>query len=79
MMWGTRALPRNGRLPAMGGGREAMDDDAHGVDDGKNREAPVCQKKGTKERSDVELWRESTYDSNDSSTYGAVCTRATTS
>ncbi len=48
----------------MGGGREAMADDAHGVNDGKNREAPVCQKKGTKMRSDVELWRESAYDSN---------------
>ncbi len=30
----------------MGGGREAMADDTHGVEDGKNREAPVCQKKG---------------------------------
>ena len=25
-------MPRNGRLPGVGGGREAMADDAHGVD-----------------------------------------------
>jgi hypothetical protein len=29
----------------MGGGREAMANDTHGVDVRKNREAPVCQKK----------------------------------
>ena len=28
MVWATRALPRNGRLPGMGGGREAMADNA---------------------------------------------------
>jgi len=40
MMGATSALPRNGRLPGMGSGREAMADDAHGVDVRKNREAP---------------------------------------
>ena len=45
MMWATSACPQNGRLPAMGGGREAMANDTHGVDVCKNREAPVCQKK----------------------------------
>jgi hypothetical protein len=45
MMWASSALPRNGRLLAVGGGREAMANDAHGVDVRKNREAPVCQKK----------------------------------
>ena len=47
----------------MGGGREAMANDTHGVDVRKNREAPVCQKKVKKNRSDVELWREA-YDSD---------------
>jgi len=56
----------------MGGGREAMANDTHGVNVRKNREAPVCQKKVKKKRSDVELWRESAYDSNGMSTYG-VC------
>jgi len=64
MMWATSACPQNGRLPAMGGGREAMANDTHGVDVRKNREAPVCQKKVKKNRSDVELWRESAYDSD---------------
>ena len=64
MIWLSRALRRNGRLPAMGGGREAMANDTHGVDVRKNREAPVCQKKVKKNRSDVELWRESAYDSD---------------
>ena len=50
MIWATSALPRNGRLPAVGGGREAMANDAHGVDVRKNREAPVCQKKVKKKR-----------------------------
>jgi len=45
MMWETSALPRNGRLPAVGGGREAMANNAHGVDVRKNCKAPVCQKK----------------------------------
>ena len=48
MMWATSALPQNGRLLVVGGGREAMANDAHGVDVRKNREAPVCQKKGEK-------------------------------
>jgi hypothetical protein len=48
--WGVahdvgNVLPRNGRLLAMGGGREAMANVAHGVAVRKNREAPVCQKK----------------------------------
>jgi hypothetical protein len=30
--------------PAMGGGREAMANDTHGVNVRKNRKAPVCQK-----------------------------------
>ena len=29
-----------------------------------NREAPVCQNKVKKNRSDVELWQESAYDRN---------------
>ena len=45
MMWETSVLPQNGRLLAVGGGREAMANDAHGVDVCKNREAPVCKKK----------------------------------
>ncbi len=73
-MWATSALPRNGCLPVLGGGREAMANDTHGVDARKNREPPFCQKKANKR--DVELWRESTYDSNDRSTYGSVCTMA---
>ena len=64
MMWETSVLPQNGRLLAVGSGREAMANDAHGVNVRKNREAPVCQKICKKKRSDVELWRESAYDSN---------------
>ena len=45
MMWETSVLPQNGRLLAVGSGREAMANDAHGVNVRKNREAPVCQKK----------------------------------
>ena len=41
MVWATSALSQNGRLSGVGGGREAMADDAHGVDVHKNREAPV--------------------------------------
>jgi len=48
MVRATSALPWNGHLPAVGGGREAMANDAHGVDARKNREAPVCQKKSKK-------------------------------
>ena len=44
MMWETSVLPQNGRLLAVGSGREAMANDAHGVNVRKNREAPVCQK-----------------------------------
>jgi hypothetical protein len=43
-MWATSALPQNGRLLAVGGGREAMANDAHGVDVQKNREAPLPKK-----------------------------------
>jgi hypothetical protein len=63
MMWATSACPQNGRLPAMGGGREAMAKDTHGVDVRKS-EAPVCQKKVKKNRSDVGFWQESAYDRN---------------
>jgi hypothetical protein len=48
MMWATSALPQNGHLPAMGGGRKAIANDAHGVDFG-------LPKKSEKQRSDVEL------------------------
>ena len=37
----------------MGGGREAMANDTHGVDVRKNREAPVCQKKKRKKKIEV--------------------------
>ena len=50
MMRATSAVPRNGRLPAVAGGREAMANDAHGVDVRKNSEAPVCQKKVKKKK-----------------------------
>ncbi len=63
MMWATSALPQNGRLPAVDGGREAVANDAHSVDVRKYHEAPVCQKK-LKKRSDVGFRRESAYDSN---------------
>jgi hypothetical protein len=39
-----RVAPERARLPAVGGGREAMANDAHGVDVRKNREAPVQKK-----------------------------------
>ena len=45
MIWETSALPQNGRLLAVGSGREAMANDAHDVNVRKNRKAPVCQKK----------------------------------
>jgi hypothetical protein len=32
MMGATSALPQNGHLPGMGGGREALAADDHGVD-----------------------------------------------
>ena len=63
MMWETSVLPQNGRLLAVGSGREAMANDAHGamfVKIANLRFAKKCKKK----RSDVELWRESAYDSN---------------
>ena len=50
MMWATSTLPTNGRLPSVGGGREAMANDAHGVDVRKNCKMPVCQKKEIKEK-----------------------------
>ncbi len=46
MVWATSALPQNERLPGVGGGREAMADDAHGVNVHKNRDASVDTKKG---------------------------------
>ena len=46
MVWATSALPRNERLPGVGGGREAMADDAHGVNVHKNSKASVDKKKG---------------------------------
>jgi hypothetical protein len=58
MMWETSALPQNGRLPAVGGGREAMANDAlvsMFIKIAKLRFA----KKSEKNRSDVELRRES--------------------
>jgi hypothetical protein len=48
MVWATSALPRNERLPVVGGGREAMADDDHGVNVHKNRETSVDKKKGGK-------------------------------
>jgi hypothetical protein len=48
MVWATSALPRNERLPGVGGGREAMADDNHGVTVHKNRETLVDKKKGGK-------------------------------
>ncbi len=50
MMWKTSVLPQNGRLLAVGSGREAIANDAHGVNVRKNREAPVCQKYVKKEK-----------------------------
>ncbi len=47
-MWATSALPRNERLPGVGGGREAMADDDHGVNVHKNRETSVDIKRGGK-------------------------------
>jgi hypothetical protein len=47
MMWETSALQRNGRLPAVGGGREAMANDALVSMFVKIANLhPVCQKKG---------------------------------
>ena len=63
MMCETSPLPRNGRLLAVGGGREAMANDAHGVKFVKITKLRFA-KKSNKKRSDVELWRESAYDSN---------------
>ena len=48
MVWATSALPQNERLPGVGGGREAITDNAHGVNVHKNREASVDKKKGGK-------------------------------
>jgi len=49
MVWATSALPRNGHLPGVGGGREAMADNAHGVDVHKNRELRFDKKGGERE------------------------------
>ena len=49
MMWAASALPRNGRLPSVGGGREAMANDANGVDVRKNRELRFAKKSEKKE------------------------------
>ena len=46
---GNKRVPRNEHLPGVGGGREAMVVDAHGVNVHKNREASVDKKKGGKE------------------------------
>ena len=46
MVWATSALPWNERLPGVGGGREAMAYNAHGVNVHQNHEAPVWKKKG---------------------------------
>ena len=48
MVWATSALPRNERFTGVGGGREAMADDDHGVNVYKNREASVDKKRGGK-------------------------------
>ena len=67
MMGVTRALRRNGHIPAMGGRRGPGRQRPWCVDDGKNRDlmtALDCEKKRDKKRSDVELWRESAYDSD---------------
>ena len=48
MVWATSGLPRNERLPGVGGGREAMADNNHGVTVHKNRETLVDKKKGGK-------------------------------
>jgi hypothetical protein len=46
MMWATSALPQNVHLPAVGGSREAVANDAHGVHVCKNRETlKRCQVK----------------------------------
>ncbi len=45
-MWATSALPRNERLPGVGGGREPMADNDHGVNVHKNRETLVTKKGG---------------------------------
>jgi hypothetical protein len=46
MVRATSALPQNERLPVVGGGREAMADDDHGVNVHKNRETSVDKKGG---------------------------------
>jgi hypothetical protein len=54
MVWATSALPRNEHLPGVGGGREAMADDAHGVMFIKIAKLWLTKKRGGK-GSDVEL------------------------
>jgi hypothetical protein len=48
MVWATSGLPRNEHLPGVGGGREAMANDAHGVNVHKNCEASNDKKNGWK-------------------------------
>ena len=79
-MWATSALPRNERLPGMGGGREAMADKAHGhgVNVHKNREASVDKKMGERGVTwNFSVSPPTIVDSNDRSTYWSVCTMAT--
>ena len=45
MVWATSVLPRNEHLPGIGDGRDAMADNAHGVNVHKNREPSVFDKK----------------------------------
>jgi hypothetical protein len=63
MVWATSSLPRNERLPGVGGGREAMANNAHGVNVHKNCDASDEKKMGGK-GSDVELRREFAYNRN---------------
>jgi hypothetical protein len=45
-VWATSALPRNEHLPGVGGGREAMADDAHGVNVQKIAKLWLTKKRG---------------------------------
>ena len=51
MVWATSPLPRNERLPGVGGGREAMADDSMFIKIAKRQ---LTKKRGGK-GSDVEL------------------------
>ncbi len=61
--WATSALPRNERLPGVGGGREAMADNPWGQCSKQNAKLRFDKKRGGK-GNDVELRRESAYDRN---------------